>query len=89
MGEAGEATASLAQIASTMQSLANTLQPMASAKNAAQGAAEMKLDTSAFDTSVKTFEQAVQLLINKLGEKGGPVQPPMPGARPMIKRGSP
>lgn len=89
MGEAGEASASLAQIAATMQSLANTLQPMASAKTAAQGAAEMKLDTSAFDTSVKTFEQAVQLLISKLGEKGGPVQPPMPGTRPMIKRGNP
>jgi hypothetical protein len=86
MGEAGEATASLSQIATTMQSIANTLQPIASGKTAVQGGAEMKLDTAAFDSSVKTFDQAVKMLIGKLGEKGGPLQPIMPGAG-MVRRG--
>jgi hypothetical protein len=75
MTEGGEALKSLSSIAATMQSLANTLQPVAAAGRSNEAAASMKLETSAFDGSVTKFESAVQKLIDALGEKGGPRVP--------------
>lgn len=65
----GEISGGLGQIASQMSSIASSLKPLDDIGRAMKGATEMRLDVSAFNTSVTSFATAVEMLRRALGDK--------------------